>query len=240
MQKAILFNVDGTLAQTEEFHRRAWNSAFVRHGIDANGSVAEYRELLQVTGGKERLEAYFRARGLAMSERDRQPVHRSNNDLDAQSLESGLAGFRPGGLRRMREAREAGCRLSIATTTSLVNVDALLRLPIGADGKQVFFAVIAGDQAAKKKPALDVYERCLALLHIAPGQALADRRFASGCGRGAPSRYPRADDAQRVHGRRGFLPVRRAGARSGGSGRAVGAGRGGIFPALGRVGRLQR
>ena len=68
MLKAILFNVDGTLAPTEEFHRRAWNSAFVRHGIDASWSVAEYRELLQVTGGKERLEAYFRARGLAMSE----------------------------------------------------------------------------------------------------------------------------------------------------------------------------
>jgi len=173
MLKAILFDVDGTLAETEEFHRCAFNSAFGQHGIEANWSVAEYRELLKVTGGKERLDAYFRARGLVLSDPDLQLLHRSKNELYAQNLACGLAGLRPGVLRLMQDAREAGCMLAIATTTSLVNLDALLRHQIGADWKDAFSAVVAGDQVAKKKPAPDVYERCLALLHIAPHEALA-------------------------------------------------------------------
>lgn len=173
MLKAILFDADGTLAETEELHRRAFNSAFARHGIDANWSVAQYRELLKVTGGKERLQAYFRARGLAVSARQLQQLHQSKNELYAQNLQGGLAGLRPGVLRLMGEARDCGCMLAIATTTSLVNVDALLRHQIGANWQQGFRAVVAGDQVAKKKPAPDVYERCLALLRIAPREAIA-------------------------------------------------------------------
>jgi len=173
MLKAILFDVDGTLAETEEFHRRAFNGAFSHHGIDASWSVAQYRELLKVTGGKERLQAYFHARGLAISQRDLELLHRTKNELYAQNMGSGLVGLRPGVLRLMREAADAGCKLAIATTTSLVNVDALLRQQIGAHWNQDFSAVVAGDQVAKKKPAPDVYVRCLELLRVAPSQAIA-------------------------------------------------------------------
>lgn len=173
MLKAIFFDVDGTLAETEEFHRRAFNAAFVQHGVDASWSVAQYRELLRVTGGKERLQAYFRSRGLALSERDLHALHRTKNELYAENLRSGAAALRPGVLRLMREAREAGLMLGLATTTSEVNIDALLRYQLGPDWKEAFSCVVAGDQVAKKKPAPDVYHRCLALLHTAPDQAIA-------------------------------------------------------------------
>lgn len=173
MLKAILFDVDGTLAETEEFHRCAFNAAFARHNIEASWSVAEYRELLRVTGGKERLNAYFRARGLAVSGRDLELLHRTKNEVYAQNLAAGQAGLRPGVLRLMQDAQQAGCMLAITTTTSLVNVDALLRQQIGPDWRQAFSAVVAGDQVAKKKPAPDVYQHCLGLLRIAPQQAIA-------------------------------------------------------------------
>lgn len=173
MLRAILFDVDGTLAETEEFHRLAFNAAFTRHGFDASWSVAQYRELLKVTGGKERLDAYFRSRGLAVSDPDLQLLHRTKNEVYAQNLACGQAALRPGVLRLMQDALKARCMLAITTTTSLVNVDALLRQQIGPDWRQAFSAVVAGDQVAKKKPAPDVYERCLALLRIAPKQAIA-------------------------------------------------------------------
>jgi len=173
MLRAILFDVDGTLAETEEFHRRAFNSAFAQAGMNVFWSVPEYRELLKVTGGKERLRAYFSDRGLTVSDHDLQRLHRSKNEHYAQNLRDGSAGLRPGVLRLMGQAQEAGLLLGIATTTSMVNVDALLRHQIGAHWRQVFSCVVAGDQVAKKKPAPDVYQRCLALLRIAPTQAVA-------------------------------------------------------------------
>jgi beta-phosphoglucomutase-like phosphatase (HAD superfamily) len=52
--KALIFDVDGTLAETEEVHRCAFNEAFRRHGLDWNWSKAAYARLLSITGGKER------------------------------------------------------------------------------------------------------------------------------------------------------------------------------------------
>jgi len=174
MRKAILFDVDATLAETKEFQRCGCNSAFVRYGIDANGSVAEYRKLRKVTGAKERLGAHFRARALAVNERDLQLLHRSKKGvLQAQNLPPGRAGVRPRVLRLIRQARRAGCLRAIAATTSLVHVDALPRRPNGSDWKPLFAAIVAGGQVPRKKPGPDVHERCLALLHLAPAQAIA-------------------------------------------------------------------
>jgi len=152
MLKAILFDVDGTLAETEEFHRRAFNSAFAHAQLDVCWSVAEYRQLLKVTGGKERLRAYFDARGLAVSDRDLQGLHRSKNEHYARNLETGAASLRPGVLRLMQQVRDAGLMLGIATTTSLVNVDALLRYQLGRDWRQLFSCLSPATQDGKSWP----------------------------------------------------------------------------------------
>ena len=51
--KALIFDCDGTLAETEEAHRTAFNLAFAGAGLDWHWSVERYHELLKVTGGKE-------------------------------------------------------------------------------------------------------------------------------------------------------------------------------------------
>ncbi len=56
--KAILFDVDGTLAETEEVHRQAFNAAFEKFSLDWNWDQKLYAELLGVTGGKERIRHY--------------------------------------------------------------------------------------------------------------------------------------------------------------------------------------
>ena len=62
--RALIFDVDGTLADTEEQHRRAFNGAFSRHGLDWQWSASEYKELLTITGGKERIEYFIRSLNL--------------------------------------------------------------------------------------------------------------------------------------------------------------------------------
>ncbi len=178
--KAVLFDVDGTLAETEEFHRRAFNDVFAAHGLDHAWSVDQYRELLKVTGGKERMSAYFASRGQPVSEDLIRTLHRAKNARYAQGIAAGDARLRPGVQRLMAETRAAGLQLGIATTTSEVNLEALLRPLLGARWASPFAGVVAGDQVVHKKPAPDVYQLCLQRLGIAPDEAVAIEDSAAG------------------------------------------------------------
>ncbi len=56
--RALIFDVDGTLAETEEVHRRAFNEAFAEAGLDWFWDQVTYARLLRVAGGKERIRAF--------------------------------------------------------------------------------------------------------------------------------------------------------------------------------------
>src|SRR5579875_2388832 len=60
---AVLFGSIGTLADTSELQREAFNEAFREHGLDWNWSRDEYRELLRDSGGAKRIAAYAQERG---------------------------------------------------------------------------------------------------------------------------------------------------------------------------------
>lgn len=175
--EALIFDVDGTLADTEEAHRQAFNDAFRAHGLVFCWSRELYRELLQVSGGKERLGAFFARAGLSTSERGRLSkaiprLHATKTSFYLERMKLGRLKLRPGVRRLMREARAAGVRLAIASTTSPQNVSALLE-GVG-DGMPAEFSVITtGDAVARKKPAPDIYRLALSRLGITAGGAVA-------------------------------------------------------------------
>ena len=56
MLRALIWDVDGTLAETEDHgHRIAFNQAFADDGLPWVWHSALYGELLTIAGGKERL-----------------------------------------------------------------------------------------------------------------------------------------------------------------------------------------
>jgi HAD superfamily hydrolase (TIGR01509 family) len=174
--EAIIFDVDGTLAETEEVHRRAFNEAFADFGLDWFWPTDLYRELLRVTGGKERLrhyvEAYKPGQGAqALAQID--DIHKRKNALYAEFVDRGAAKLRPGVARLIEEARCRGLRLAIATTTSPGNVDALLKASFGAGSASWFEVIGAGDCVAAKKPAADIYHFVLDRLSVAASACLA-------------------------------------------------------------------
>ncbi|MDO9224578.1 MAG: HAD family hydrolase [Pseudomonadota bacterium] len=179
MLKALLFDVDGTLADTErDGHRPAFNAAFREFGLDWDWDVPLYGELLAVTGGKERMKYYiehFRPDYVKPADFDAMvaELHKAKTRHYTELLAQGGIPLRPGVERLLREAREAGLILGVATTTTPENVTALLRHSLAEDGADWFAVIAAGDIVPAKKPAADIYVWALQQLGLSADECLA-------------------------------------------------------------------
>lgn len=179
---ALIFDVDGTLAETEELHRQAFNLAFARHGLDWQWDRSVYKDLLRVTGGKERMRAYHERleAALPLSDIDIAELHRIKTAHYAELVEAGRCPLRPGVTDLLGAAKARGQRLAIATTTSHANIDALLSQALGKSWASDFDAIVAGDDVRRKKPAPDVYLEILARLKLEASDCVAIEDSANG------------------------------------------------------------
>jgi HAD superfamily hydrolase (TIGR01509 family) len=161
--KALIFDVDGTLADTEEAHRTAFNEAFLQHGLDWHWDGPLYARLLWITGGKERLRVYIDSLPLRSEEHRAllgriAAVHRTKTEIYESLVAAGRVSLRDGVKRLIEEAASANVQLAIASTTTLSNIETLLRATLGRYSTQRFAVVGAGDQVRRKKPAPEIYQ----------------------------------------------------------------------------------
>jgi HAD superfamily hydrolase (TIGR01509 family) len=187
MLQALIFDVDGTLADTEAAHRTAFNQAFAQEGMDWVWDEALYTRLLDVSGGKERLLHYWRSRHPEVRDVDGAGVrdtiarlHELKTAAYEAMVNDGAVSLRPGVLHLIDAASQAGLQLAIATTTSPVNIAALLRGAIGPDWRQFFGIVEDASTAAIKKPHPQVYLQTLQRLQLPAAQCLAFEDSANG------------------------------------------------------------
>lgn len=176
--QALLWDVDGTIAETErDGHRIAFNRAFEACGLPWRWDVAHYGELLRVTGGRERLMHDMGRRPDApplAGERDAlaRALHAKKNALYAELVAGAGIALRDGVLELMRECREQGLRMAIATTTSRANVEALLGRHLGRRWADGFAAIVCGEDVLRKKPDPEVLVRALQQLGLGPLQTI--------------------------------------------------------------------
>ena len=178
--KALIFDVDGTLADTENAHRVAFNQAFAEAGLDWHWDEALYKKLLEVSGGKERIAHYWQQlrpgvvaiNGGALADTV-QNIHEIKTAAYERRVQQGGVQLRPGVLALIEAAREAGLRLAIATTTSPVNIAALLSRAIGPDWRLHFDVVEDASTAPLKKPHPQVYRQTLQRLGLRADECLA-------------------------------------------------------------------
>lgn len=177
--RALIFDVDGTMADTErDGHRVAFNRAFAEAGKDWDWSISLYGELLEVTGGKERIRFYleqYRPEEEPPTDLDKfiADIHTTKTKYYQQLAAEGAMPLRVGVKRLIEEARTEGVRLAIATTSSRPNVTALLEHTLGANSPSWFEVIAAGDIVPAKKPAPDVYQYVLQMMDLEAQDCLA-------------------------------------------------------------------
>ncbi len=173
--KCLLWDVDGTLADTErDGHRVAFNLAFEEAGMDRRWDVPTYGELLAVTGGKERIKFDYQRRDLEpLPDEEIARLHARKTEHYQGLIASGEIPLRPGVKRLLTEAYDAGITLSVATTTTPSALDALIEHSLGSEWFKQFAVLAAGDIVPAKKPAPDIYFYAMQELGISSDNCLA-------------------------------------------------------------------
>ncbi|MEP6883739.1 MAG: HAD-IA family hydrolase [Gammaproteobacteria bacterium] len=179
MISAMLWDVDGTLAETErDGHLQAFNLAFSSLGVPWRWSTERYGELLAVAGGRERLLHDMQSQSQAPADRREREalaerIHRLKNRLYADIVARGDLSLRPGVRELLQDCAQASVRVGIVTTTSRSNVEALLDMHLGPDWESTFAVVICAEDAPKKKPDPQAYLLALDALQVLPHETVA-------------------------------------------------------------------
>ncbi len=176
--KAIIFDVDGTIANTEEVHRQSFNTAFTEFGLEYQWSEQDYTNLLSISGGRERILSFLRScnyeiRGDMDLREFALHIHQRKSEIYREKLISGHIGLRNGVARLISESKQQGIKLGIATATSLANVKTLLENNLGTNAMSLFDAVVTSDLVKDKKPSPVVYQCALAELGLTADYCIA-------------------------------------------------------------------
>jgi HAD superfamily hydrolase (TIGR01509 family) len=175
--EALIFDCDGVIVDTERYgHRIAFNQAFAQKGIAAEWGIDEYRDLVHVAGGKERMRHYFDQKGWPAAYPDKdlliRVLHALKTALFMELISSGALPLRPGVARLMDEAIDQGIKLAVCSTSNEKAVNTIVDVLLGKERKKAFGAILAGDVVSRKKPDPEIYLLCQQQLKVNPAQCV--------------------------------------------------------------------
>ena len=179
--EALIFDLDGTMADTEEVHRQAFNAAFIKLELWWDWGPLRYCELLEVSSGIDRLHHYVDSLAVGAAEKRRlhaivPAIHATKSEIYIELLRNWKPLLRTGVKRLVGEARDAGLEVAVVSTSATANARAVLDNHFRGE----IALLVCADEVARRKPAPDLYQRALALLRKPAGAGVACEDSANG------------------------------------------------------------
>lgn len=174
--RAVLFGSIGSVIETSEIQREAYNIAFERHGLDWVWDRETYRGLLTTSGGKARVAAYAERMGEPVGAAE---IHRTKTDVFLTMLEAEILPLRDGVAEVLRRARETGARTGLVTTTDR-SVAEEVAAALAAEVPPAVDVLTHRGTGLPDKPNPAAYLHALDALGVSPDAALAIEDNADG------------------------------------------------------------
>jgi HAD superfamily hydrolase (TIGR01509 family) len=189
--KAVIFGAIGTIAETSDIQRQAFNLAFAEAGLDWNWDAQTYRDLLKINGGQNRICAYrdYRSNRLRQSVAKAAPpanppgtdvtdfqivaLHQAKTKHYVALLENTPLHPRTGVVEMSAACRQAGIQVALCTSTSIENVNGIGAALSGLLPFAQFATIVTSDKIERPKPAPDAYLYCLQQLGLTADQVIA-------------------------------------------------------------------
>ena len=161
--EAVFWDVDGTIADTELCgHRVAFNLAFKDFDLDWNWNECQYLDLLEISGGFNRILHYRNKIGSELSDSQCSDIQSRKRIHYKQLIESGKIEVREGVLRLINELNSFDIMQFIVTTSGRDSLIPFLKTSLSSQ-LNYFSGFITYEDVSKHKPFPDAYERALKL-----------------------------------------------------------------------------
>ena len=172
---AVLFDLDGTIAETEDLHRRCFNESFKEFNLDWFWDEAIYKELINIGDGKDRIENYIKRAWPEMLEYKNltkyiNSIHKVKNELFEDYILESKINLRPGVQRLLNDLKKNKVRIVIVSSTSEKNILSLFEKGLNMDPKSIFDLIAHGNCTENKRPSPEIYEWILEKLRL-PSQS---------------------------------------------------------------------
>ncbi len=173
--KAVIFGAIGTLAETSDLQRQAFNAAFAAAGLDWHWDISTYHELLNTNGGQNRLRAYRDAdpARAGVSDEEIAQLHQSKTEHFVDLLANTPLSPRPGVVELIDTCQKAHMQVAFCTSTSKENVEGIRDALAQLLPFDCFATIVTLDKISQPKPAPDAYIYCLQQLGITADEAIA-------------------------------------------------------------------
>lgn len=160
---AIIFDMDGTLIDSNDAHVQAWDVALKKHGYQ----VSYDRLAVEIGKGGDKLIPSVL--GNDIEKRDGESLRKAHTDEYIKIAETkGLRPF-PGVDELLTAIHQRGLKLALATSSSKKELH-ITQKSAGVDWSHYFDAIATGEDAAESKPAPGILQAAIKKLNLSPAE----------------------------------------------------------------------
>ena len=164
MIKAVLFDMDGTLIDTEKYYRRFWPLAMAEFGYHLTDEQVLSMRSLGRPFAPARLKEWFG------EELDYYAIRARRTEMMEECLEKEGIQRKPGAVEILEELKHRGILAAVATATPPERTEKYLN----ATGLRPYFSqIISATQVKEGKPSPDIYLYACEQLGLKPTECMA-------------------------------------------------------------------